>query len=223
MNTETIKTTWEERQKDLGNTQRSVMLKNLPRILNNAIHNKHINFILNEIGYKDNELLDVGCGWGRISKEILRARPNIQIEGIELTEGYANHFSKNFGSCFLGSVQDFVPIKTYDIIIIVTVLMYLDHSSMITVLKKLWEAVNVNGKIICIEPSAGITTSLRETLSITTFNPTGQNVVYFSSSQLQNLFKGLKQSKLSNKKNIGYIPFLSVPTVHRALSVIKTK
>ncbi len=223
MNIEAIKTTWEKRQKDLGNTQRSVMLKNLPGTLNNAIHNKHIDFILGEIDHNAKNLLDVGCGWGRVSKEILKARPNIQIEGVELTEGYVKHFSKNVGSCFLGSVQNFVPDKTYDVIIIVTVLMYLDYSSMITAIKKLWKVLNANGKIICIEPSAGITTSLRKALSITTFTPTGQDVVYFSSSQLQNLFKTLKQSKLSNKKNIGYIPFLSVPTVHRALSVIKTK
>jgi len=213
---------WKDRQNTLGNTHRSVLFKGLPDWLNSGIHRQHTTFIKNILDTRYSTVLDLGCGYGRISQELKRERPDLELEGVEISEGFASHFSACVGSCFNGSIQDFTPTRKYDAIIIVTVLMYLDESEISAVLGKLWDSLNRGGKLICIEPSTNILTVTRQTLSIKRFEPTGSDVRYFHKNELENMMLRLGKASIHAASNIGLLPLLNVPVLHKAIAVTKT-
>ena len=217
-----IKHTWRNRQRDLGNTKRSVMLKNLPSFLNNSIHKKHIHYILKGITRHNAAVLDVGCGWGRISSDLLKIHPCLDIEGVELDKEFSNHFSKTVGPCFTDPVQDFKPQKQYDTILFVTSLMYLQTDELLAVINTMWQALNRGGKFICIEPSTNAITSIINKIKVNKLSPTGKNVAYFKPGELSNTFTHLPQADVSIETNIGFLPFLSLPAVHKAVTISKS-
>lgn len=215
---ERIRRSWGKRQAELGNTRRSVMLKNLPDFLNTSIHNKHISYILSELPSGPLAVLDVGCGWGRISLDLIKARPDLHVEGIELNGRFAARFSDSIGPCVTGPVQEFSPEKKYDVIMFVTSLMYLDRQEMTAVLIKMWKALNIGGKLICIEPATNFLTTMRQRSKTHKFKPTGESVAYFQSGELAGILSNLPHAEVSTEGNIGFLPFLNDPAVHRAVT-----
>ncbi len=221
-NSNEMRQVWEDRQNTLGNTHRSVLFKGLPDWLNSGIHQQHTTFIKNMLDTRYFTVLDVGCGYGRISLELKQERPELDLEGVEICEGFASHFSACVGPCFNGSIQDFTPTRKYDAIIVVTVLMYLDESEISAVLDKLWDSLNTGGRLICIEPSTNILTVARQTLSIKRFEPTGSDVRYFHKNELENMMLSFGKSSIRASSNIGLLPLINVPVLHRAIAVTKT-
>lgn len=214
---------WEKRYKQLGNSKRSVLFKNLPDYLNNRIHRLHVQFILNSLNDNTKTLLDVGCGYGRISKDLLKYKPNLNIEGVELSTSFAHHFEKNIGSCFQGSLQSFVPTKKYDAIIIVTMLMYIDSDELSINLKKLWQSLQPGGILVCIEPIGNFLVSLRQKYKLGYFEPTGENRVnYFDNKEFNQLFN-FPSSITKSETNIGLLPLLNMPVLHKAITITKQK
>ena len=189
--------------------------------MNESIHRRHIRFLLSEIGLRHSSLLDVGCGWGRIAMDLKKSRPDLSIEGIELDENFSNHFSDTVGPCVTMSVQSFTPDKSYDVIIFVTSLMYLTRHDINSVLRKMWQALNSGGKLICIEPATNLATTIRQMLKAEKYSPTGENVTYFHAGELSRVFSQLPQAQVTQEINIGFLPFLSHPAVHRAIVAIK--
>ena len=217
-----LKNIWEERSKKLGNSKRSVLLKNLPDFINNAIHSQHLNFILNSLKDEDKKILDIGCGYGRISQELLERKDNLSIEGVEISKGFSDHFNKHIGKCYNTSLQDFSPHKKYDVVIIVTVLMYINSNKELElILKKLWSSLNKNGRIICIEPAKNSITSFRQKINSRRFEPTGKNVQYYEKNELLKVFQNLSNSVINEEKEIGLFPYIHLPVIHRAISLTK--
>ena len=72
---------WEKRSKMFGSSPKGVLFKGLPDIFNEYIHNWQLNRILSEIDTKSKEIniLDIGCGYGRISMPILEIFPQTKI------------------------------------------------------------------------------------------------------------------------------------------------
>ena len=216
-NIDNIKSAWNKRQKRMGNTKRSVLFKNLPDVLNSHIHSQHINFILGEISESHTHILDVGCGYGRISDELIQYKSGFEIEGVELKKAFSDYFLRHYGSCFNVSIQEFTPKKNYDLIIICTTLMYLSNTETIQVLDKLWRSLNQGGKIICIEPTYSFIIKARKIIKSKHLKPTGNNVNYYREDQLDSLLN-MKGSILSKKTNISLLPILNFPIIHRAVS-----
>ena len=207
----------------MGNSKRSVLFKNLPDYLNNRIHRLHIQFILNSLNNNTKKLLDVGCGYGRISQDLLKYKPNINIEGVELSTSFAQYFEKNIGTCFQGSLQSFVPKKKYDAIIIVTMLMYIDSNELSINIEKLWQSLKPGGVLICIEPIDNFLVSLRQKCKLGYFEPTGENSVnYFNHEEFNQLFN-FPDSITKSEGKIGLLPLLNMPILHKAITITKQK
>ncbi len=214
---------WERRHEQLGNSKRSVLFKNLPDYLNNRIHRLHIQFIQNALNDDTKTLLDVGCGYGRISKDLLKYKSGLNIEGVELSTSFAHHFENNIGSCFQGSLQDFVPPKKYDAIIIVTMLMYIDSNELPINLEKLWQSLQPGGVLVCIEPIENFLVSLRQKYKLGYFEPTGENRVnYFNNEEFNQLFN-FPDSITKSEAKIGLLPLLNMPILHKAITITKQK
>lgn len=172
---------WEQRSIDYGATWKGVLFRGMPDMANEHFHLSHLNFILQCI--KDSKatmrILDVGCGYGRLSLPVVKKFPQAQISGMDISPNYVKLYRKNTGrDAFIGAV-DAIPreIGTFDYIIVVTVLMYLPENKLRETLSSLFAHLNPAGKIILIEPDksgitfqtcCGLTKLMRKTDNINT-------------------------------------------------------
>lgn len=205
-----LKKVWEQRQKRRGNTLNAVLLKNFPYFLNFMIHKKHSCFVLGNIENNDLDILDVGCGYGRLAREIIKLKPNVSIEGIEICQSFSQEFSKNIGPCYNGPVQHYNAEKKYDIIILSTVLMYIPEHELERVIDNIWSHVKVGGRVVCIENTSNILIELRKWMGSRFFVPTGCDVTYFSGERLDSLFLFKRGAEKISHNLIGLF-FDSIP------------
>lgn len=147
---------WEKRSKVFGSSPKGVLFKGLPDIFNEHIHNWQLNGILAEIETKSEgiNILDVGCGYGRISMPVLERFPQTRITGIDISPNFVDLFQKNTGqNAFVSFAEDIRPdLGLFDYIICVTVLMYIDDASLEKTINKMLGNLKKNGKFLLIEP-----------------------------------------------------------------------
>jgi SAM-dependent methyltransferase len=147
---------WEKRSINYGATLKSVLFQGMPDAANEHFHASHLNFIFECI--KDSKatmrILDIGCGYGRLSLPLVKKFPQAQISGMDISPNYVKLYRKNTGrDAFIGAVDAIPPeIGTFDYIIVVTVLMYLPENKLREAFAGLFAHLNPDGKIILIEP-----------------------------------------------------------------------
>jgi trans-aconitate methyltransferase len=212
---------WRRRQLTFGNTKKAVLYKNFPAFLNKQIHNQHIQFIVKNIKRNSKNILDVGCGYGRISSELKSRYPKINITGIEPCKEFSNHFEAEIGPCFNGSVEEFSVIENYDAILLITVLMYMGNN-ITPVLHKLWESLVDGGQLICIEPAISSLIHIRKMLKSNHFSPTGSTVNYWKKEDLIGELTKLPDAQCIQVKTIGILPGIPIPALHHCVAIRKS-
>jgi len=140
-----LRADWERRAIDKGSSYSGVLFRNLPDILNYYLHERHILIVLTKLLPllpKHAALLDIGCGYGRISSYIRTFRPDIKLIGVDFAFPYCKQYFNNVG--FTPVCADFSrpPFTQFcvDGLIAVTALMYVspsDREKVITVLVNL--------------------------------------------------------------------------------------
>ena len=223
MHTQKIRNAWEEREKKLGNNLRSVLFKNLPDWMNDSLHYRHSQFIIKNLPKQGKSLLDVGCGFGRLSREIAKVKPEVKISGIDICPAFAKQFENEFSECFNGSMQDYKQEKTFDTILMVTVLMYAKHEDIYEILNKFWSILAVGGRLICIENYENILIDFRRLINNQLLQPTGNQVIYFKRHELENLLVKLPYSDIVAKRTFSLIPCFSFPVLHHGFVLQKTE
>jgi len=219
--TEEIQQAWDQRQQRLGSNQRSVLYKNLPEVFNQSLHKRHSQFIVNNIPPTAHRLLDLGCGYGRLAREVKRDNSEIAISGVELCQAFAEQFDKEFEECFHGSIQSYQPQNRFDVILIVTVLMYVEREELSELLNRYWATLPIGGRIICIEQFDNILIQLRRAFLKNKLQPTGREVHYFQRNELINLLLALPGSKLISQQKFGLLPILNRPVMHTGIVLQK--
>jgi SAM-dependent methyltransferase len=215
---------WHQRQLALGCTQRAVLFKRFPDWLNRRIHRNHCDFVIRHIASGSRTVLDVGCAFGRISDVIKARYPGIRFEGIELCEAFASAYEENYGPCFCGAVQDFPAHgREYDVIVVVTLLMYLNQGEHESVVRKLWTMLPDGGRLICIEPAIEILRLWRLATGKANASPTGDNVHHFDRNELRSLFSGIPGAEITDSACINLIPPFSATALHHAVAVTKKR
>jgi len=146
---------WETRSKLLGTSLKSVLFKGLPDAINEHIHRWHKNLILNIIENRQRlSVLDVGCGYGRVSMPIIEKFPAVNILGIDISEHFIELYKNGTGHPALVTAVENIPatLGTFDYIVCVTVLMYLEGEKLKKAVCNLLFHLNPAGKLILIEP-----------------------------------------------------------------------
>ena len=86
---------WEKRSVLYGPIQRSVLFKGMPDIINEHIHNWHKKIVLKNIAKKKNmRVLDIGCGYGRLSMPVIDEYPETELLGIDITETFVKFYQE---------------------------------------------------------------------------------------------------------------------------------
>lgn len=219
--TDKLKRDWDERQSRMGLTKRAVLFKRFPAALNEWIHRRHSAFVLQNIPPETKELLDVGCGYGRISREIKRQYPAMMFQGVDLCTEFASAYEQEVGPCFNGPIQNFSTSRRFDAIISITCLMYLDTTEHRPTLERLWPMLNVGGCLICIEPAIEILQLWRGITQRENASPTGDSVHHFRRSELKSLCCGLQGAVLQATTSVNLVPFVSGTALHHGIAVRK--
>lgn len=146
---------WEKRAGLLGANLNSVLLKNAPYILNQHFHNWQEQIIFQCLKDKPETttILDVGCGYGRLSSDLLDKFPNINITGLDISHTFLKIYKKTLKSpVVLGNI-DHIPLKPthFDFIICVTVLMFVEDDKLHRAVDNLLACLKRSGTLIIIE------------------------------------------------------------------------
>ena len=217
-----MRKSWEDRQIEFGNSPRSVLFRNLPDWVNRGIHQRHMRFILSNLPGDAKSLLDIGCGYGRISQQIKQTHSELCIQGVELCEAFALEFQQTIGPCAISSIEDHQPDRKFDCILSVTCLQYVSEDQFQTTLEKYWAALNPGGRFICIEQYENLIVKWRKNRNMKSMSPTGGDIKYFQNSELRRLMESLPGAGNCVEKAIPGLP-IGFPVMHHALSVSKSQ
>lgn len=216
-----LRSAWSSRQNELGNNKRAVLFKKLPDFLNNSIHEKHVKFIIEGLPSNINSVLDVGCGYGRLSREIGKYHPEIKFMGMDICTAFAEAYKSEFGRCYNGSLDDFESDEKYDLVLMTTILMYQDPRKLKDTLEKYWSMVRRGGRMICIEPASSWIVQMRRKKILALPQPTGNEVNYFSKSEFYQLIGSLQSSQILTRESFGIFPLINMPIIHYGAVVLK--
>jgi predicted TPR repeat methyltransferase len=84
-----------------------------------------------------NSILDIGCGTGTVLKTLQREFPRATTQGLEVSDYLCSRYGWT-----QGSIVDFQPANTFDLVICNDVLPYLDQGPCSTALQRISELCN---------------------------------------------------------------------------------
>ena len=145
---------WEQRSLQYGTSLQGVLFKNLPEFVNEHIHQWHLYSITTFLKNKQPKtLLDVGCGYGRLSASIINQFPGIQTTGLDISPHYAELYRQQIKRPAIVSTAENIPndLGEFDCILAVTVLMYVPENNLSKAVSNLVDHLNKNGTLIIIE------------------------------------------------------------------------
>lgn len=154
-----LRTEWEQRAAAEGSSYTGVLLRNLPPVLNHYLHERHVEVVLNRLLPRLPQgalVLDLGCGYGRISSHIKAARPDIQLVGVDFAFSYCQQFTQNVEAAALCADLSALPFAKGCVhgVVAVTALMYIPAAKQEAVMDHLLQRVQPQGFAIFIDPGA---------------------------------------------------------------------
>lgn len=150
---------WNDRQRTLGNTPSAVLLKGLPDSINGLIHGWHAAVLTWSIrsrglGSATGCTLDVGCGYGRMAPTA-RAAGIDDLIGLDFAQGFCRQFALVHGNAICANLAS-VPLRTGSLsaAYAITSLMYLSDEKAAQTLRRIDDALALDGQVLLIEPSS---------------------------------------------------------------------
>lgn len=183
-----LKKSWEERSRKFGSKVEGVATKSLPLSVNNKLDEWMFGqieeLVKGDLKKKTKlKILDLGCGYGRLSKPLLLKYPKIKTFGIDISKNYVNLYNKSLsprGRAFEGDITKLKFKDDYfDGVFMVTTLMYLtDPLEQLKAIKEIFRVLKPGGKLVIIER-----------------NPIGY--LFFTLGGLVSLLRGNKNREIS--------------------------
>lgn len=150
---------WEERSRYFGKKVEGVATKSLPTQINKELDDwmlERIKKIAKLFKEKSVKVVDLGCGYGRLSKPLLENYKNFKIYGIDVSKNYVNLYNRDLkprGKALVGDIKR-LPFKdnSIDIVFMVTTLMYLtEKNDRKMALNEIIRVLKPSGRSIIIE------------------------------------------------------------------------
>lgn len=149
---------WEKRAKHYKLDVRGVLFKKpYPQFVNDWFHKWSLGEVESVIDTnKKLVLLDIACGWGRLSAPLLEHFPKVSTVGVDISKPYVKFYNKLLsprGKAKFGTMEK-VPFsnKSVDIAFLVVSLMYLPTKvEQEKAMKEIMRMLKKNGKLVLIE------------------------------------------------------------------------
>lgn len=151
-----VKEQWEKRAVKSSSSLSGVLFQGLSEQANSVLNDWHA-WIVREIFLPKlptgARVLDLGCGYGRLSKIIAAERPDIHLIGQDLAMTYCRMFADAYGPCAVADAAKppFVT-DSFDGIISITCLMYVPRTEFLQTLEALWGILRSGGVLLSVDP-----------------------------------------------------------------------
>lgn len=154
-----IASDWEKRSLKYGTKIEGVLPKSLPTSVNNYLHEwmfKVISKVVESIDGREIKVLDLGCGYGRLSKELLNKFSHVKTLGIDISSRYVDLYNDSLsprGKAYQADLRK-LPFKNnqFDLVLVVTTLMYLIYKKdQQRALKEIFRVAKPQAQIVIIE------------------------------------------------------------------------
>jgi ubiquinone/menaquinone biosynthesis C-methylase UbiE len=149
---------WEKRSKKYLYKVEGVLPKSFPLIANNYLHGWMCEEITKTFkgSSKQIKVLDLGCGYGRLSKYILHSFKQSKTFGLDISPTYVKLYNQELKPRGYAQVGDiaFLPYDndSFDGVVMVTALMYLTSKrDQEKALKEIFRVLKPGGRFIFIE------------------------------------------------------------------------
>lgn len=102
------------------------------------------------------KILDLGCGYGRLSRQLLKAFPKAETVGVDISPNYIKLYNQDLrprGRALKVDIRK-LPFKnnSFDVVVMMATLMYVvDKSDQKKVMQEIFRVLKTDGKFIFIE------------------------------------------------------------------------
>lgn len=182
---------WERRSNKYQDDIRGVLFKKpYPNIVNVWFHKWTTSIVVSAIKKNSaKSFLDIGCGYGRLSSELVDEFVKTKFDGVDISKTYVELYNKSLKGRGKAFVADMCKLpfekEKYDMVVVVATLMYLiNQSDQKKAIKEIARVVKKGGTVLLIER-----TPLMQIFDLKTLLRKGgfTKQISFTKTQVQNL------------------------------------
>ena len=172
-----VRASWEQRAAEFGPTLSGVLLRNLSEDANRAIGDWTASVVRDALlpELRDGaSVLDLGCGYGRLSTLIEAERPDVRLTGQDLSLGYCRQYRTDARPCVVGDVAR-VPFAdaAFDGVLSVACLMYVPRSDALAALRGIAALLRPGGVALILDPGRELQQWIARVMPRRSASPTG--------------------------------------------------
>ncbi len=154
-----IRQQWEKRAASQQTDLSGVLFQGLPEEINQAIHQWHRNILCDKLLAlipANGQLLDLGCGYGRLSGESIRCRPDVCVTGVDISLNYCHLFHRNISASAVCASIEALPFRpaSFDALLGVTTLMYVPAEHQVKVMAGALKLLRPGGHALFFDPGS---------------------------------------------------------------------
>jgi len=172
-----VRDNWERRAVESGSQLSGVLFRGLSVTANSVVDDWHSwlirqVFLLNLA--KGGRVLDLGCGYGRLSNVIADERSDLVLTGQDIAMGYCRCFKQTIGSCVQADATQLPFIdESFDGILAVTCLMYVAPERIPELLNRLHSLLRPGGILLLLDPGLEVQRLVARVRGTQVSSPTG--------------------------------------------------
>lgn len=167
--TSEIRADWVNRQRELGNKPRAVLMKGLHASINDTIDAWHRAILRAAFPGSNGDApalpaLDIGCGYGRLADQALECGLS-PVFGIDFAQGFCADFNRHYGPAVCGDLSA-LPFRegSFSDAYSVTSLMYLPFDKARRAVLEIDRCTQDGARILLVEPSREFNSLVRAVL-----------------------------------------------------------
>ena len=151
-----VRELWEARAHSMGDARRGVLFKGFTEPANAALDAWHQRLVLDVLAHEvqaGGTMLDIGCGYGRLTRVLAKHRPDILSIGQDISFRYCS-FLASAGELAVQADQEALPFGPHsaDGALAVTALMYADREKVTHILRGIREVLRPGAPLLIVDP-----------------------------------------------------------------------
>ena len=151
-----IRELWEARARSMGESRRGVLFKGFSEPANAALdawHQQLVREVLASELPSGGAVLDIGCGYGRLTRVLSKYRTDILPVGQDISFRYCSLLA-SAGGLAVQADQEALPFKPHSLdgALAVTALMYPERDKVVGILRCIREALRPGAPLLVVDP-----------------------------------------------------------------------